>query len=111
LYQFTPLKRVCLRHCRSPFGFVAQHWRDGWTGALGMGFRHGLYCLACCWALFVVLVVAGMMSIAWMLLLTLIIFIEKVFPHGPRISTAVGAGCIVLGLLLAIGPISMLLPV
>ena len=72
LYQFTPLKRVCLIHCRSPFAFVAQHWRDGRIGALQMGLRHGGYCLGCCWALFAVMVAAGVMSLAWMLLLTLL---------------------------------------
>ena len=59
IYQFTPLKRVCLRHCRSPLAFVAQHWREGRIGALNMGMHHGLYCLGCCWALFSVLVAAG----------------------------------------------------
>jgi predicted metal-binding membrane protein len=101
LYQFTPLKRVCLRHCRSPLAFVAQHWREGRAGALKMGMYHGLYCLGCCWALFAVLVAAGMMSIAWMLLLTLAIFAEKVLPHGARTSAGVGFGFIVLGLLVA----------
>ena len=67
LYQFTPLKHVCLRQCRSPWGFVAQYWSDGRTGAVKMGVRHGLYCLGCCWALFAVLTAVGMMSIAWML--------------------------------------------
>ncbi len=103
LYQFTPLKQICLRHCRSPFGFVAQYWREGRLGALGMGVRHGLYCLGCCWALFAVLIAVGMMSIAWMLSLTLVIFAEKVIPHGTRISLAVGLGLIALGLLVAAG--------
>ena len=101
VYQFTSLKRICLRQCRSPFGFVAQYWRDGWFGALTMGGRHGLYCLGCCWALFAVLVAAGMMSIAWMLLLTLVIFAEKVLPHGERTSAAVGLGLITLGVIVA----------
>ena len=101
LYQFTPLKQICLRHCRSPLAFVAQYWRDGRSGALGMGARHGLYCLGCCWALFAVLVAAGMMSIAWMLLLTLVLFAEKVLPHGERTSGAVGLGLIALGLVVA----------
>jgi predicted metal-binding membrane protein len=107
LYQFTPVKRVCLHYCRSPFGFVAQYWREGWVGALGMGLRHGLYCLGCCWALFAVLVAAGVMSLAWMLLLTLVVFAEKVLPHGPRTSAAVGVAFIALGVTVASGAISM----
>jgi predicted metal-binding membrane protein len=107
LYQFTPLKGICLRHCRSPLAFVVQHWRDGKLGALLMGFQHGTHCLGCCWALFVVLVAVGIMSVAWMLLLTLLVFMEKLFPKGERISTAIGITFIALGLLVANGAISM----
>ena len=103
LYQLTPLKRVCLNHCRSPLGFVMGHWRDGRLGALRMGFRHGAYCLGCCWALFAVLVAAGVMSLAWMALLTLVVFVEKVLPQGRRVAVGVGAGFVVLGLLVAVG--------
>jgi predicted metal-binding membrane protein len=107
LYQFTPLKRVCLSHCRSPLAFVAQHWRDGRLGAFRMGLRHGAFCLGCCWALFAVLVAAGIMSLAWMLLLTLVVFVEKVLPQGQRASIAIGVALVALGLLFAIGAVSM----
>jgi len=98
LYQFTPLKRVCLRHCRSPFAFVALHWRDGRLGALRMGILHGVFCFGCCWALFAVLVAAGVMSLAWMLALTLVVFAEKVLPHPKGTSIIIGVALIVLGL-------------
>jgi predicted metal-binding membrane protein len=108
LYQFTPLKRLCLRHCRSPLAFVRRHWRDGWEGAVEMGCRHGLYCLGCCWALFSVMVAAaGMMHFVWMLLMTLVVFAEKVLPHGPRISVAVALGLIALGLLVGTGAVQL----
>ena len=107
LYQFTPLKRVCLSHCRSPLGFVMQHWRDGRLGALRMGIVHGAYCLGCCWALFAVLVAAGVMSVAWMLLLTLVVFAEKVLPLGRRVSAAIGIALVVLGMLVASSAIRM----
>jgi predicted metal-binding membrane protein len=103
LYQLTPLKHVCLDHCRSPFAFVMQHWRSGYGGALRMGTVHGLYCLGCCWALFAVLVAAGIMSLAWMLVLTLIVFAEKVLPGGRRTSQLVGIAFLVLGILVATG--------
>jgi predicted metal-binding membrane protein len=105
VYQFTPLKRVCLTHCRSPFAFVAQHWRDGRIGALRMGLRHGGYCLGCCWALFAVMVAAGVMSLAWMLLLTLLVFVEKVLPQGRRAAPVIGVALIVLGLMVASGAV------
>lgn len=107
LYQFTPLKRTCLAHCRSPLAFVALHWRDGRTGALRMGLRHGVYCLGCCWALFTVLVAAGVMSVAWMLLLTLVVAIEKLLPLGQRASAGIGVALIVLGLAVASGTVLM----
>ena len=107
LYQFRPLKHVCLRQCRSPWVFVAQYWREGPTGAVNMGVRHGLYCLGCCWALFAVLTAVGMMSIAWMLSLTLVVFAEKVFPYGVRISGAVGVALIAIGLLIASGALQL----
>ena len=108
LYQFTPLKRLCLRHCRSPLAFVRRHWHDGWEDAAGLGARHGLYCLGCCWALFGVMVAAaGMMNIAWMVLITLVVFAEKVLPHGSRISVAVALGLIALGLLVGSGAVQL----
>jgi predicted metal-binding membrane protein len=59
--------------------------------------------LGCCWALFAVLVAAGVMSLAWMLLLTLIIFAEKVLPLGRRASHIVGVAFLILGIVVAAG--------
>ena len=101
LYQLTPLKQICLDHCRSPLAFVMQHWRDGYGGALRMGIVHGMYCLGCCWALFAVLVAAGVMSLAWMLLLTVVIFTEKILPAGRRVAGVVGIAFVVLGVVVA----------
>ena len=107
LYQFTTLKHICLSHCRSPLAFVAQHWRDGWVGAVKMGLRHGLYCFGCCWALFAVLVAAGVMSVAWMLLLTLAVFVEKLLPRGRRFEGSLGVALVALGIVVSLGAIEM----
>jgi predicted metal-binding membrane protein len=107
LYQVTPLKRVCLDHCRSPLAFVAHRWRDGYGGALWMGAVHGGYCLGCCWALFAVLVATGVMSLTWMLVLTLIVFAEKVLPIGSRAVPVVAIAFVVLGLLVAAGAVTV----
>jgi len=107
LYQFTPLKRLCLRHCRSPLAFVALHWREGRAGALWMGVRHGLYCLGCCWALFGILGAAGVMNLAWMLLLTLLVFAEKVLPLGQRLSTIIGLALVAGGVAVVAGTLPM----
>ena len=108
LYQFTPAKRACLRHCREPFGFVPRRWRDGNWGAFQMGLDQGAYCLGCCWALFAVLTAAGLMSVAWMLMLTLLIFVEKILPHS-RISSMI-IGFLFVGLGLAVGSGSIPMP-
>lgn len=107
VYQLTPLKRLCLDQCRSPLNFLMQHWREGRLGALHMGVHHGLYCLGCCWALFAVLVAAGVMSLAWMTLLTLVIFVEKVLPLGPRTSTISGVLLVLLAVLVMTGATAM----
>ncbi|ESY91863.1 DUF2182 domain-containing protein [Mesorhizobium sp. LNHC209A00] len=107
LYQFTTFKHICLRHCRSPLAFVAQHWRDGRVGALKMGLRHGVYCFGCCWALFAVLVATGVMSVAWMLLLTLAVFVEKLLPRGRRFEGSFGLALVGLGIVVSLGVIDM----
>src|SRR3989442_4112567 len=68
IFQLSPLKQVGLRHCRSPLRFLLGHWRAGWRGGLAMGWAHARYCLGCCWALMVVLVVAGAVGVPWGLL-------------------------------------------
>jgi predicted metal-binding membrane protein len=65
-YELTPLKDVCLGKCRSPLGFLLGSWRDGRSGALRMGARHGAWCIGCCWALMASLFALGVMSIVWM---------------------------------------------
>jgi predicted metal-binding membrane protein len=107
VYQFTPLKSICLRQCQSPVGFLMSHWRSGSIGAVRMGIEHGAYCLGCCWALFAVLVAAGVMSLAWMLLLTLVVFTEKVLRPNQWTPRAVGATFLTLGLVVAAGAIEM----
>ena len=77
VYQLTPLKQACLRRCRTPVGFLMAEWRDGMRGALTMGLKHGLYCAGCCWALMLLLFVAGVMNPVWIVFLTLVVALEK----------------------------------
>lgn len=90
LYQFTPWKRSCLEHCRSPQDFLVLHWRNGRWGALVLGTRHGAFCVGCCWALMLVLFVVGVMNVAWVALLAGVVLVEKAVAWGPRPSRAVG---------------------
>lgn len=94
VYQPTPLKRACLTKCRSPFHFLLAHWRDGYRGALALGLRHRLYCLGCCWMLFVLLPL-GFMNIGAMALVTLLIVAEKALPFG-RTARFPGATALLL---------------
>ena len=97
--QFSPLKSTCLKHCRSPIGFLMTDWRKGIKGAWIMGFRHGWYCLGCCYALMLLLFVGGVMNLAWVAALTLAVAIEKMLPRGERIAQFLGAGLILAGVL------------
>jgi predicted metal-binding membrane protein len=104
LYQLTPLKDVCLRHCRTPMAFVMTQWRDGRTGAVRMGTTHGMYCIGCCWLLFLVLVPLGVMNVAAMVAVTIVVFGEKVLPWGRRIAQFAALGLIVYGVLVVFSP-------
>ena len=98
VYQLTPLKYLCLSQCRSPMGFLLTSWRDGALGAFRMGLHHGAYCLGCCWSLMAVLFVVGTMNLVWMGILSMVIFVEKIVPHGVEMGKATGLALIALGL-------------
>ena len=90
LYQWTPLKQACLRHCRSPLEFITAYWRPGARGAFAMGLRHGAYCLGCCWMLMLLLFVGGVMNFAWIAGLALFVLVEKLVPAGHWIGRGAG---------------------
>ena len=104
IFQLSPLKQVCLRHCRSPLGFLFGHWREGWQGGLAMGRAHALYCLGCCWALMLVFVAAGAMGLVWAALIALAVFVEKVVPRGFTVARVIGVVLVAGGLLVAVRP-------
>jgi predicted metal-binding membrane protein len=97
LYQLSPLKSTCLSKCRSPMSFILGSWRDGRVGAVVMGLEHGVYCLGCCWLLFVILFPLGMMNVAAMALITFVIFAEKSLAIGPNVGRLAAAALIVYG--------------
>lgn len=98
IYQWTPLKHACLRHCRSPLDFVLTHWREGLRGAFAMGFRHGVYCLGCCWVLMLLLFVGGVMNLVWIAGLALLVLIEKLAPAGCWVGRITGAVLVIWGI-------------
>jgi predicted metal-binding membrane protein len=97
--QFTPLKDACLRHCRTPMGYLLTEWKDGAVGAWRMGVKHGLICLGCCWALMGLLYVAGVMNLVWVAALTTVVIIEKLHPAGVKIGRFLGGALIALGII------------
>ncbi len=97
IWQFTPIKQACLRHCRSPVEFLTRRRRPGNTGALVMGLEHGTYCLGCCWFLMVLLFVGGVMSLYWIAGLALFVLVEKLFSRGIWFGRVTGAGLILAG--------------
>jgi predicted metal-binding membrane protein len=105
LYQFTPLKAVCLRACQNPLSFVLSHdWGGGARAAYRAGAAHGLYCLGCCWALMAVLLVVGFMNLAWMALLALVFFAEKTWRQGPILSRFAGTAVMIVGVAVIVQP-------
>lgn len=97
IFQFTPLKRACLVHCRSPLHFFMREWKDGKTGALSMGIKHGIYCVGCCWILMALLFVAGVMNLLWVAAITVFVLIERVFPKGDLVGRLTGVVLVVAG--------------
>jgi predicted metal-binding membrane protein len=83
LYELTPLKRTCLRHCRDRELLVAD-WREGGAGALRMGLDQGAYCVGSSWALMAALFALGVMSITWMVVIAALIVLEKLLPWRER---------------------------
>jgi predicted metal-binding membrane protein len=103
LYQLSPWKGACLRACRSPVSFVMSHDFD--SGAFGgflAGAAHGAFCLGCCWALMVILTVAGFMSLPWMAALSVLILAEKNWRHGLGLARVVGVAMVLGAILVAL---------
>jgi predicted metal-binding membrane protein len=97
VYQWTPLKQACLRHCRSPLAFLLNHWRSGAWGAVTSGLRHGVFCLGCCWMLMALLFVGGLMNLLWIAALALLVLVEKTLPWGGRMSSVTGIALVAWG--------------
>jgi len=103
-YELTPLKDVCLGKCRTPLGFLLGSWRDGLSGAVRMGARHGAWCVGCCWALMASLFALGVMSLVWMAVVAGLIAFEKLIPSRRVATYGTAALLLVLGVLMLVAP-------
>ncbi len=95
-FQFSPLKKRCLKQCRGPFSFFMRYYRRGVGEAWRLGLRYGVFCLGSCWALMLVMFGLGVGSLVLMALLTGVMVVEKTFPGGRRLSPVIGG--VLLGL-------------
>jgi len=97
VWQLTPIKHACLRHCRSPLGFLIARWRPGARGAWIMGLAHGAFCVGCCWFLMGLLFFGGVMNLYWIVGLALFVLFEKTVPAGHWLGYATGIALLVFG--------------
>jgi predicted metal-binding membrane protein len=105
LYQLSPLKEACLRHCRTPFSVIAEFsGRRGRAIDLRLGLYHGMICVACCWGLMVILLAVGVMDLPAMISLAAVTLIEKLTPFGLRAGRLVGWAFILTALVITIWP-------
>jgi predicted metal-binding membrane protein len=102
IWQFTPLKNACLRHCQSPVQFLTQNRRPGHHGAFTMGLHHSLFCVSCCWFLMLLLFVGGVMNLIWVGALAVYVWLEKTLPAGSHLSRFTGIALIAGGILVMI---------
>jgi predicted metal-binding membrane protein len=101
IYQLTPWKSACLKHCRDPLLLVAHHLHGGWRGALRLGIHHGLFCAACCWGLMLIQLVLGVMNLTVMVVVALIISLEKLLVKGEVVVRVTGYAAVLGGVVLA----------
>jgi predicted metal-binding membrane protein len=99
VYQWTPLKDVCLAQCQTPFQFLMRHggFRGDVPGCVLLGLRHGAYCVGCCWVLMALLFVGGVMNVLWIALLALLVLLEKLTPYGRWVGRVAGIACVAAG--------------
>jgi predicted metal-binding membrane protein len=103
-YELTPLKDVCLGKCRTPLGFLLGSWKEGLSGAIRMGARHGTWCVGCCWALMASLFALGVMSVVWMAVVAGLIAFEKLIPSRRAATYGTAALLLVLGAVMLAAP-------
>jgi predicted metal-binding membrane protein len=98
IYQLTPYKHACLRHCRGPLDFITRYWRPGSRGAVQMGLRHGALCVGCCWVVMALLFYGGVMNLYWVVGIAMLVLLEKLLPAGDYLGSVSGILFIAWGL-------------
>jgi predicted metal-binding membrane protein len=97
-YQLSPRKSTFLMQCVSPMGFFSQHSRRGLLGSFTMGLAHGEYCVGCCWAYMLVMFAVALMSLPFMVVLSVVIALEKMVLRGAVwLTRGIAAGLVLIG--------------
>lgn len=108
VYQFTPLKHMCLEKCRSPYSFVVEYWqgRRPSKDALRLGARHGLFCVGCCWTLMLLMFAVGLANLGWMLVLGALMAAERTTRWGRYLTGPLGLALVLWAVLVLAGRLS-----
>jgi predicted metal-binding membrane protein len=80
VYSVTPIKRASQAHCRELCALHGPLPFNVMRAAAVAGTRYGLSCLGCSAALMVAMVLIGMSSVWWTVLLGLVVLVYKVAP-------------------------------
>jgi predicted metal-binding membrane protein len=107
IWQWLPIKDACLQKCRAPLQFFMFHWQPGNSGAFRMGMEHGGFCLGCCWAIMLLLFVAGVMNLIWVAVIAAFVFMEKLAPGGAWVGRISGLVMLALGGGILVGAIDL----
>lgn len=96
IYQFLPLKHLCLDKCRSPYTFLVQNWtgKRASLDAFRLGVRHGLFCVGCCWTLMLLMFALGGANLGWMLALGAVMAAERTSRWGRWLTAPLGLALI-----------------
>jgi predicted metal-binding membrane protein len=92
VYEFTPLK---------------QHFRQRCRESVRSGFEFGLYCIGSSIGMMLMLVVLGVMSVAWMSVIAGLVLAQKLLPAKAAIDVPLALAIVGLGILIVIAPSSV----
>jgi predicted metal-binding membrane protein len=100
IYQFTNMKNICLEKCRNPLSYIMGTKINSMASIVKIGVSNGIFCIGCCWVLMLLLFVNGVMNLLWVLVITIAVLAEKIFPYGNIVSKLFGIGLLAWGGLL-----------
>jgi predicted metal-binding membrane protein len=89
LYELTPLKRACRRHCRE---------------RVRSGLDFGLYCVGSSIGLMVMLLAMGAMSVTWSCIVATVVLVQKLVAPRVFVDVSVALAILALGIAVTVAP-------